>query len=91
MTPSFWGDTIVVITSDHGTSIGEHNRTGKSNIGTRPALFGPLYPEVSHVPFLFGGGEIPQGASLELLAQPLDILPTVAELPALGPLTKATN
>ena len=79
-----WDDTIVVITSDHGTSIGEHNRTGKSNICEHDQRFWPIYPEVSHVPFLIGGGEIPQGASLELLAQPIDILPTVAELAGVG-------
>ena len=70
----------MVITSDHGTSIGEHNRTGKSNICDHDERFWPIYPEVSQVPFLIGGGDIPQGVNLELLAQPIDILPTVSEL-----------
>lgn len=75
-----WDDTIVVITSDHGTSIGEHNRTGKSNICDHDERYWPIYPEVSHVPFLIGGGAIPAGVSLQMLAQPVDILPTLAEL-----------
>ena len=29
---ALWDDTVVIVTSDHGTSIGEHDRTGKSNI-----------------------------------------------------------
>ncbi|MDE0007601.1 MAG: sulfatase-like hydrolase/transferase, partial [Gammaproteobacteria bacterium] len=74
-----WDDTIVVVTSDHGTSLGEHNRTGKSNISDHDDRYWPIYPEVGHVPFLIGGGEVPPGASLHMLAQPQDILPTIAE------------
>ena len=75
-----WDDTIVVITSDHGTSLGEHNRTGKSNISDHDNRYWPIYPEVSHVPFLVAGGDVPAGKSLDMLAQPVDILPSVAEL-----------
>ena len=71
-----WDDTVVIVTSDHGTSLGEHNRTGKSNICDTDARFWPLYPEVSHVPFLIAGGDIPRGASLDILGQPVDVLPT---------------
>ena len=27
-----WNNTVVIVTTDHGMSIGEHGRTGKSNI-----------------------------------------------------------
>ena len=75
-----WQDTIVVVTSDHGTSLGEHDRTGKSNIHDEDPRYWPLYPEISHVPFLIAGGDVPAGQSLDLIAQPMDILPTLLEL-----------
>ncbi len=79
-----WDDTIVIVTSDHGTSLGEHNRTGKSNICDTDERFWPLYPEVSHVPFLIAGGDVPRGASLDILGQPVDVLPTVEALAGLA-------
>lgn len=75
-----WDDTIVAITSDHGMSIGEHARTGKSNINDHDRRYWPLYPEIGHVPFLLAGGAVPRGQSLPVLAQPVDLLPTLSEL-----------
>jgi len=75
-----WDDTIVAVTSDHGTSLGEHGRTGKSNICDQDERYWPIYPEIGHVPFLLAGGDVPRGQSLDLIAQPIDILPTLCEL-----------
>ena len=75
-----WDDTIVVVTSDHGTSIGEHGRTGKSNIHERDRRYWPIYPEIGHVPFLVAGSDIPRGAQLGLIAQPIDLVPTLCDL-----------
>lgn len=75
-----WDDTIVVVTADHGISIGEHDRTGKSNIHPRDERFWPIYPEIGHIPFLIAGSDIPAGQSLDIIAQPVDILPTLCEL-----------
>lgn len=75
-----WDDTIVAVTSDHGMSIGEHARTGKSNINDDDRRYWPLYPEIGHVPFLLAGGTVPRGQSLPMFAQPVDILPTLCEL-----------
>jgi arylsulfatase A-like enzyme len=75
-----WDDTLLVVTSDHGFSLGEHERMGKSNINPRDDRRWPIYPEVCHVPFLLAGADVPRGGSLDLLAQPMDILPTVCEL-----------
>ena len=77
---NLWDDSIVVITSDHGTSIGEHNRTGKSNICDNDDRYWPIYPEVGHVPFLISGEEIQANKQLDFIAQPIDILPTLQEL-----------
>jgi arylsulfatase A-like enzyme len=75
-----WDDTIVLVTSDHGTSLGEHNRTGKSNIHPTDQRYWPIYPEIGQVPFLIAGGDVQHGKSLDLMAQPIDILPTLCEL-----------
>lgn len=77
---NLWDDTIVIVTSDHGTSIGEHNRTGKSNISDSDERYWPIYPEVGHVPFLIAGGDVARGRKCSILAQPIDILPTLSEL-----------
>jgi len=75
-----WDNTVVVVTSDHGTSLGEHDRTGKSNISAADERYWPIYPEIGHVPFLVAAPDVPNGASLSLLAQPTDFLPTMADL-----------
>ena len=75
-----WDDSIIIVTSDHGTSIGEHNRTGKSNISDNDDRYRPIYPEVRNVPFLIAGGDVPQGHTRDFIAQPPDILPTLADL-----------
>jgi len=75
-----WENTVVVVTSDHGISIGEHNRTGKSNISDEDDRYWPIYPEIGHVPFLVAAPDVPGGKSLKLFAQPVDLLPTVCDL-----------
>ena len=75
-----WDDTLVVVLSDHGMSIGEHARTGKSNIDPKDERYWPTYPEINHEMFLIAGGDVPQGQRLDLIAQPMDILPTLCEL-----------
>jgi arylsulfatase A-like enzyme len=75
-----WEDSIVVVHSDHGISIGEHGRTGKSNISDDDPRYWPLYPELGHVPLMIAGGDVPKGERRPLLAQPIDLLPTICEL-----------
>ncbi len=75
-----WENTIVVVMSDHGMSLGEHGRTGKSNIHEQDQRYWPIYPEVGHELFLIAGGDIPRGRSLDVIAQPMDILPTLCDL-----------
>jgi arylsulfatase A-like enzyme len=80
-----WDDSVVVVTSDHGMSVGEHARTGKSNISEKDARFWPLYPEIGHVPFLVAAPGLPKGVGLPLFGQPADFLPTVCELAGAKP------
>jgi len=75
-----WDDSIVVVHSDHGMSIGEHDRTGKSNISDDDPRYWPIYPEIGHVPLMIAGRDVPRGESRNLFTQPIDILPTVCEL-----------
>jgi arylsulfatase A-like enzyme len=75
-----WENTIVAITTDHGMSIGEHNRTGKSNISEDDDRYWPIYPEIGHVPFLIAAPDVPKGKSLPIFAQAMDFIPTISDL-----------
>ena len=77
---ALWDSTIVIFTTDHGMSLGEHNRTGKSNINDKDARMWPTYPEIAHIPFLMAVPGVEGGRQVDLLAQPADILPTLIDL-----------
>lgn len=77
---SLWDKSVVVVTTDHGMSIGEHQRTGKSNISEGDGRYWPIYPEIGHIPFLISAPNTMKGKSLHIFAQPIDILPTICEL-----------
>jgi len=79
-----WQTSVVAITSDHGFSIGEHARCGKSNIHPSDRRYWPLYPEVSHVPFLLAAPQVQPGSTFDFTAQPQDILPSLADLAGAG-------
>ncbi len=80
-----WDNSVVVVTSDHGMSLGEHGRTGKSNIHENDGRYWPLYPELGHVPFLIAAPGVPKGHGLAAFGQPCDFLPTVCELAEVQP------
>ena len=77
---ALWDNSIVVFTSDHGFSIGERNRTGKSNISPGDDHFWPIYPEVAHVPFMIAAPGLEGGRTVDGYGQPVDILPTLIDL-----------
>ncbi|NCO96316.1 MAG: sulfatase-like hydrolase/transferase, partial [Armatimonadetes bacterium] len=73
-------DTVVVFTTDHGFFIGEHDRTGKSNISKEDERGAwPLYEEVSHIPLVvhFPGCKAKR---VKEIAQPTDLMPTLLDL-----------
>jgi len=78
-----WDNSIVVFTADHGTFLGEHNRTGKSNINQGDDRFWPIYPEIAQVPFLIAAPGLKGGREIDALLQPPDILPTLLDLAGL--------
>lgn len=65
-------NTAVVLTSDHGESLGEHGHVGHIHQLYEPLLRVPLilrYP-----------GQLPRGAVLDSTVRHIDLLPTIAEL-----------
>ncbi|HEY3439329.1 MAG TPA: sulfatase-like hydrolase/transferase [Paludibaculum sp.] len=65
------GNTIVVVLSDHGESLGEH---GEFNHG----IF--LYDATLRIPFLIAGAGVPSGVRVNQQARTIDVLPTLLEL-----------
>ena len=77
---ALWDNSIVIFTTDHGMSIGEHNRTGKTNINVRDDRYWPLYPETAHIPFMVAAPGLEGGKSVMAPLQPMDILPTLLDM-----------
>ena len=75
-----WKNSIVIFTSDHGISLGEHDRTGKSNINRRDGRRWPLYPEIAQVPLLIAAPDLEGGRTVDALIQTPDLQPTIADL-----------
>jgi len=65
------GDTLVVVTADHGESLGEH---GESTHG----VF--LYDATLHVPLLLKGPGAPAGLEVQDPARLVDVAPTLLDL-----------
>ena len=78
-----WQNSVIIFTTDHGIALGEHNRTGKSNINENDDRMWPLYPEIAHIPFLIAAPDVEGGRKLDLFAQPADIFPTLLDLAGL--------
>jgi arylsulfatase A-like enzyme len=63
-----WENTIVIITSDHGEAIGEHDTYGHGRT---------LYREVLHVPLIILGPKVPAGVRIDHLAETRQLFSTV--------------
>lgn len=67
-----WKDTILIVNTDHGFFLGEHNFIGKN--------IPPMYDEMIHIPFFIhvpGGAN--DGTRKSQLAQTVDIAPTLLD------------
>lgn len=68
-----WDDTMVVLTSDHGTFNGDHGRIGKFHGGTETHN----HDACAHIPFIVAHPEYGHGERRDQLVQLVDIYPTV--------------
>ncbi len=71
LSPERRAETIVVVTGDHGESLGEH---GESEHGIL------LYDATLHVPLILEGPGLPRGAIVKRQVRHVDLLPTLTEL-----------
>lgn len=70
---NLWEDTALVLSTDHGLLLGEHEYWGKN----RP----PFFNEVTHIPLFIHDPRRPAGgARRSALTQTTDLMPTVLEL-----------
>ncbi|WP_086444259.1 sulfatase [Candidatus Enterococcus lemimoniae] len=67
-----WEDTLLIVNTDHGFLLGEHNWLGKN--------VAPMYEEIVHIPFFM---HVPHhelnGQRVDGLCQTIDLPPTLAE------------
>ena len=72
------GRTVVLVTADHGESLGEH---GEGAHG----LF--VYDATIRVPWIMAGPEIGEGRVSSTVAQLIDVLPTLLDYAGIPPRT----
>ena len=65
-----WKDTMLIVCTDHGFLLGEHDWWGKS---------APLYQEVANTPFFIYDPRTKENGVCHELAQTIDIAPTLLE------------
>lgn len=76
-----YNDSLIIFTSDHGTYLGEHNRTGKINIfkGDERGPW-PLYEELIRAPLAIKlPGQSHAGKKINSLIRVVDIFPTLLD------------
>ncbi len=68
-----WQDTLLLVNTDHGFLMGEHDWWAK--------VMNPFFQEVAHIPFWVYDPRIPDcvGETRDALAQTIDIAPTVLD------------
>jgi arylsulfatase A-like enzyme len=66
---NLWQDTLVILTTDHATYNGDHERTGK--------LQTHEFDAVGHIPFIVAHPTLAQGERRAQLVQLVDLYPTV--------------
>ena len=76
------GRSLVVVTADHGESLGEHGE---------PTHAFTLYDATQHVPLLMAGPGVPAGLVVDRLVRLADVTPTLLALAGLPALERATG
>jgi arylsulfatase A-like enzyme len=76
------GRTLVVVTADHGESLGEHGEATHSHL---------VYDATQHVPLLLNGAGLPPGRVVDGVVALRDVAPTILELASAPPLPGKTG
>ena len=71
---NLWDDTALILTTDHGFLLGEHDWWAKNRM--------PVYNEISHIPLMIYHPKFSKnsGSRIKSLTQTIDIMPTFLEL-----------
>ncbi len=69
-------ETIVVFVADHGEELLEHGWVGHAST----AIEAKLIPEILRIPLIVAGPSVPAGLHTDVMAQQVDILPTLCTL-----------
>jgi arylsulfatase A-like enzyme len=74
-----WQDTALILTTDHGYLLGEHEWWAKNRM--------PYYEEISHIPLMVWhpDNEPNSGKRVSALTQTTDLMPTILELHDVAP------
>jgi len=69
-----WDDTALVVTTDHGFLLSEHDWWAKNRM--------PCYNEISHIPFLLYHPALGDraGSRVDALSQSIDLMPTILDM-----------
>jgi arylsulfatase A-like enzyme/tetratricopeptide (TPR) repeat protein len=76
------GGTLVVVTADHGESLGEHGEATHSHL---------VYDATQHVPLLMNGPGLSPGRVVDPVVSLRDVAPTILDLAGVPPLPGATG
>ena len=67
-----WRDTAVILTTDHGFLLSEHDWWAKNRM--------PFYNEVARIPLMISLPGVPGGRRVPVLTQTIDLMPTLLDL-----------
>ena len=71
---NLWSDTALILTTDHGFLLSEHDWWGKCRM--------PYYEEISHIPLMVYDPRTPEsrGKNTDAITQTMDLMPTILDL-----------
>lgn len=72
-----WADTALLVTTDHGFLLGEHDFWAKNRMN--------MYEEIVHIPLFIHDPRHPGAARVPHLTQSIDLAPTLLDLHGLAP------
>ncbi len=67
-----WRDTALIVTTDHGFLLGEHDLWAKNRMN--------MYEEIAHIPLMVHDPRPPAAVRVNQLTQSVDVAPTILDL-----------